>query len=42
VWSELKLPEAVDALLGVTALEKLGFKVDPKTGRLEKVELHLL
>ncbi len=42
VWSDLKLPANVDALLGVTALEKLGFRVDPKTGKLEKVELYLL
>ncbi len=38
----LKLPESVDALLGVTALEKLGFRVDLRTGRLERVELYLL
>jgi clan AA aspartic protease len=42
VWEDLKLPKDIDALLGVTALEKLGFKVDPRTGRLEKVELYLL
>ena len=42
VWDRLKLPEGVDALLGVTALEKLGLKIDPKTGRLEKVEFYLL
>ncbi|MGC9227749.1 hypothetical protein [Caldivirga sp.] len=42
VWPDLKLPTNVDALLGVTALEKLGFRVDPKTGRLEKIELYLL
>lgn len=36
VWNELKLPSGVDALLGVTALEKLGFRVNPKTGELEK------
>ncbi len=42
VWDELKLPEGVDALLGVTALEKLGFKINPKTGKLEKVEFYLL
>jgi len=42
VWEELKLPEGVDALLGVTALEKLGYRVNPRTGELEKVELYLL
>ncbi|WP_446752891.1 hypothetical protein [Vulcanisaeta sp. JCM 16161] len=42
VWPDLKLPTGVDALLGVTALEKPGFRVDPKTGRLERVELYLL
>ncbi|MEM3430480.1 MAG: hypothetical protein QXH16_08575 [Candidatus Bathyarchaeia archaeon] len=42
VWSQLRLPEDVEALIGVTTLEKLGFKVDPKTGRLEKVELYIL
>jgi len=42
VWPDLKLPQGVDALLGVTALEKMGFRVDPKAGRLEKVELYLL
>jgi len=41
-WNELKLPEGVEALLGVTALEKLGYRVNPRTGRLEKVELYLL
>jgi predicted aspartyl protease len=42
VWPDLKLPQGVDALLGVTALEKMGFRVDPKAGKLEKVELYLL
>jgi len=42
VWDELKLPEGVEALLGVTALEKLGYRVNPRTGRLKKVELYLL
>ena len=42
VWEGLELPLGIDALLGVTALEKLGFKVDPKTGKLEKIELYLL
>lgn len=42
VWEELKLPEGVDALLGVTALEKLGYKVNPRTGELEEVELYLI
>jgi len=42
VWEELKLPEGVEALLGVTAIEKLGYRVNPRTGRLEKVELYLL
>lgn len=42
VWEDLKLPEGVNALLGVTALGKLGFRVDPRTGRLERVELYLL
>ncbi|MEM2525986.1 MAG: hypothetical protein QXY18_04285 [Nitrososphaerota archaeon] len=42
VWENLKLPPNVDALIGVTALEKLGFKVNPKTGELEKIELYLL
>jgi clan AA aspartic protease len=41
-WNELKLPNGVDALIGVTALEKLGFKVNPRTGELEKIELYLL
>jgi clan AA aspartic protease len=41
-WNELKLPDGVDALIGVTALEKLGFKVNPRTGELEKIELYLL
>ncbi len=36
VWDELKLPEGVEALLGVTALEKLGFRVNPKEGGLRK------
>lgn len=40
-WKDLKLLPGVDALLGVTAMEKLGFRVDPKTGKLEKVELYL-
>ncbi|MEM4970264.1 MAG: hypothetical protein QXE01_03320 [Sulfolobales archaeon] len=42
VWPDLKMPAGVDALLGVTALEKLGFRVDPRTGKLEKIELYLL
>ena len=42
VWPDLKLPAGIDALLGVTTLEKLGFKVNPKTGELEKIELYLL
>jgi len=42
VWDELKLPENTQALLGATALEKLGLRVDPKTGRLEKTDLYLL
>ncbi|ADM27508.1 conserved hypothetical protein [Ignisphaera aggregans DSM 17230] len=42
VWEELKLPEGVEALLGVTALEKLGYRVNPRTGKLEKVEFYLL
>jgi len=42
VWDELKLPEGVEALLGITAIEKLGYRVNPRTGRLEKVELYLL
>jgi len=42
IQDELKLPEGVEALLGVTALEKLGYRVNPRTGRLEKVELYLL
>jgi predicted aspartyl protease len=42
VWSDLKLPPGIDALLGVTILEKMGFRIDPKMGRLEKVELYLL
>ena len=36
VWPDLKLPANADALLGVTVLEKLGFRVDPRTGKLEK------
>jgi len=42
VWEDLKLPPGVDALIGVTALEKLGFKADLETGKLEKIELYLL
>jgi len=42
VRDELKLPEGVEALLGVTALEKLGYIVNPRTERLERVELYLL
>jgi len=42
VWEELKLPSGIDALLGVTALEKLGYRIDARTGRLNKVELYLL
>ncbi|MCI4456888.1 MAG: hypothetical protein JHC19_02265, partial [Desulfurococcaceae archaeon] len=34
VWPDLKLPADIDALLGVTALETLGFEVDPVTGKL--------
>ncbi len=33
----LRLPGGIDALLGVTALEKLGFRVNPRTGRREGV-----
>jgi uncharacterized membrane protein YiaA len=32
----------VDALFGITVLEKLGFKVNPKTGESEKIDPHLL
>ena len=42
VWPDLKLPANADALLGVTVLEKLGFRVDPRTGKLEKIKLYLL
>ena len=42
VWDNLTLPEGVDALLGVTALEKLGLRIDPRSGRLERTELYLL
>lgn len=42
VWEDIDLPEGIGALLGVTALEKLGFKVDPRTGKLERIELYLL
>jgi len=42
VWPDLKLPADIDALLGVTALEKMGFWVDTRTRKLEKVELYLL
>jgi len=42
VWDGLTLPEGVDALLGVTALEKLGLRIDPRSGRLERTELYLL
>ena len=42
VWSDLKLPPGVDALLGVTALGKMGFRVNPRTDELERVELYLL
>jgi len=42
VWKELKLPEGVEALLGVAALEKLGYRVNPRTGKLEKIEFYLL
>ena len=37
----LNLSLSMDALLGVTVLEKLGFRVDSKTGKLGKVELYL-
>ena len=42
VWNKLKLPIGIDALLGITALEKMGFRVNSKTGKLEKIELYLL
>ncbi|QOJ79260.1 hypothetical protein IG193_02005 [Infirmifilum lucidum] len=42
VWDDLKLPEGIDALLGVTALERLGLRINPRTGELEKTELYLL
>jgi len=42
VWDKLKLPPGIDALIDVTTLEKLGLRVDPKTGKLKKVELYLL
>jgi len=42
VWPDLKLPADIDALLGVTALEKMGFRIDTRTQKLEKVELYLL
>jgi len=42
VWERLRLPEGVDVLLGVTALEKLGYRVNLRTEELEKVELYLL
>lgn len=32
VWNGLKLPPGIDLLLGVTALEEMDFKVDPKAG----------
>jgi len=35
-WDELKLPQGIDALIGVTALEKLGFKANPKPGNSRK------
>ena len=31
VWPDLKLPADIDALLGVTALEKMGFRIDTRT-----------
>jgi len=42
IWEELELPEGVEALLGITALEKLGYRVNPITGKLEKIEFYLL
>ena len=42
VWEELRLPDGVNALLGVTALEKLGYRINPRTRELEKIELYLL
>gem|GEM_PF-6694076 len=38
----LRPGQTPNLLLGITALEKPGFRVDPKTGRLEKIELYLL
>jgi hypothetical protein len=36
VWEKLELLTGMEALLSVTALEKLGFRVNPRTGELEK------
>jgi predicted aspartyl protease len=38
----ISVPDGSTALLGVRALEGLGFRVDPKTGKLEKEEASLL
>nr|WP_287069042.1 clan AA aspartic protease [Pyrobaculum sp.] len=32
----------LDVLIGVYALERLGYVVDPRTGRLEKIGMYLL
>jgi len=42
IGGELELPEGIEALLGVIALEKLGYRVNPRTRRLEKIEFYLL
>jgi len=42
VWEGLRTPPGVDALIGNTVLEKLGLRVNPRTGQLERVELYLL
>lgn len=42
VWEGLETPPGVDALIGNTLLEKLGLRVNPRTGQLEKVEPCLL
>jgi len=42
VWEGLKTPPGVDALIGNTLLEKLGLRVNPRTGQLEKMEPYLL
>ena len=36
VWPDLKLPADIDALLGVTALEKMGFRIEHKNSKIRE------